>query len=75
MDLSQRDRSLVAIAAPVGLGRTDELPAHLRRGIQNGLTKTELGAAITHLAFYAGFSAAITASAIAGQTLGAAGSD
>jgi 4-carboxymuconolactone decarboxylase len=46
------------------------LPAHLHRAIANGVTKTELAAAITHLAFYAGFPAAISASAIANKTLG-----
>jgi 4-carboxymuconolactone decarboxylase len=62
-DLSPRDRSLVTIACLIALNHADELPAHLRRGIANGLTKTGLAAAITHLAFYAGFPAAITASA------------
>jgi len=62
-DLSPRDRSLVTIACLIALNHADELPAHLRRGIANGLTKTELAAVITHLAFYAGFPAAITASA------------
>jgi 4-carboxymuconolactone decarboxylase len=67
-DLSKRDRSLITVAALVALGRADELPAHLRRATENGLTKTELAAAITHLAFYAGFPAAISASAIATMT-------
>jgi 4-carboxymuconolactone decarboxylase len=37
--------------------------------VTNGVTREELSAAITHLAFYAGFPAAITASAIANATL------
>jgi 4-carboxymuconolactone decarboxylase len=69
-DLSKRDRSLITVAALVAMGRSDELPAHLHRAIENGVTKTELAAAITHLAFYAGFPAAITASAIASTALG-----
>jgi 4-carboxymuconolactone decarboxylase len=69
-DLSKRDRSLITVAALVALGHSDELPAHLRRAIANGVTKTELAALITHLAFYAGFPAAITASVIANDTLG-----
>ncbi|WP_413458081.1 carboxymuconolactone decarboxylase family protein [Herbaspirillum huttiense] len=64
-DLAPRDRSLITIACLVAMNHANELPAHLRRGIQNGLTETELSAAITHLAFYAGFPAAITASAYA----------
>ena len=66
--LSPRDRSLITIACLVAMNHANELPAHLRRGIANGLSKTEIGAAITHLAFYAGFPAAITASAQAHAT-------
>ena len=68
--LSKRDRSLVTVAVLVALGRQNELGAHLRRAVDNGLTKAEISAAITHLAFYAGFPAAIDASAIAAKTLG-----
>ena len=59
--LSQRDRSLVTVAALVSLGRTEQLRSHLRRGLDNGLGKDELVRAITHLAFYAGWPAAMTA--------------
>jgi 4-carboxymuconolactone decarboxylase len=69
-DLSKRDRSLVTVAALVAMAGSEELPAHLRRAVENGVTRTELSALITHLAFYAGFPAAITASAIAHATLG-----
>src|ERR1700722_19249837 len=41
-DLSKRDRSLITVAALVALGHSDELPAHLRRAISNGVTRTEL---------------------------------
>jgi 4-carboxymuconolactone decarboxylase len=74
-DLAPRDRSLVTIAALVALGHAEELPAHLKRGLANGLTRTELAAAITHLAFYAGFPAAITASAHAQAALGEPAAD
>jgi 4-carboxymuconolactone decarboxylase len=67
-DLSPRDRSLITIACLVAMNHANELPAHLRRGIENGLTRTEISAVITHLAFYAGFPAAITASAHANAT-------
>jgi 4-carboxymuconolactone decarboxylase len=59
--LSQRDRSLVTVAALVSLYRTDQLGSHLRRALANGLTKDELVHAITHLAFYAGWPNAMTA--------------
>jgi 4-carboxymuconolactone decarboxylase len=67
--LSPRDRSLITIAALIAAGHSEELPAHLRRGVGNGLSHEEIAAAITHLAFYAGFPAAITASAVANATL------
>jgi 4-carboxymuconolactone decarboxylase len=68
-ELSKRDRSLITVAALVALGKSQELPAHLRHAMENGVTKAELSAAITRLAFYAGFPAAITASAIAAKTI------
>lgn len=67
-DLAPRDRSLITIACLIALNHANELPAHLRRGIENGLTKTEISALITHMAFYAGFPAAITASGYANAT-------
>lgn len=59
--LSQRDRSLVTVAALVSLYRTDQLGSHLQRALANGLTKDELVQAITHLAFYAGWPNAMSA--------------
>ena len=59
--LSPRDRSLVTVAALVSLYRTDQLGSHLRRALDNGLSKDELVHAITHLAFYAGWPNAMTA--------------
>ena len=63
--LSKRDRSLITVAALVAGYRTNELPFHLSRAIENGVTKDELIELITHLAFYAGWPAASTAVAIA----------
>ena len=63
--LSKRDRSLITVAALVALNRTEQLPAHLRRAIDNGLTEDELIEAITHLAFYAGWPTAMSAIVIA----------
>jgi 4-carboxymuconolactone decarboxylase len=67
--LSPRDRSLITVAALVAMPRLDELPAHLHRAVEHGVTHVELSALITHLAFYAGFPAAISASATARDTL------
>lgn len=68
-DLSKRDRSLITVAALIVLHRPEQLPAHLRLAVENGVTHAELSAAITHLAFYGGFPCAVTASAIAQATL------
>lgn len=64
-DLSPRDRSLVTVASLVALYRTNELPFHLARALENGVSRDELIAVITHLAFYAGWPCASTAVAIA----------
>lgn len=65
--LSKRDRSLITVATLVALYRTNELPFHLKRAIENGVTKDELVELITHLAFYAGWPPASTAVGIARQ--------
>jgi 4-carboxymuconolactone decarboxylase len=61
--LSKRDRSLITISALVALYRTEQLPAHLRIGLGNGLTVEEIAEAITHLAFYSGWPTAFSAAA------------
>ena len=63
--LSPRDRSLLTIASLVSLYRVNEIPFHLKRGLENGLTRDEIIGAITHLAFYAGWPPAMTALKIA----------
>ena len=60
--LSKRDRSLITVAALIAMHRPEQLPAHLSLALQNGLSKEEIGEAITHLAFYASWPSAITAS-------------
>ena len=63
--LSPRDRSLITVAALVALYRTNELPVHLKKALQNGVTREELIELITHLAFYSGWPTAATAVGIA----------
>ena len=63
--LSKRDRSLVTVATLVALYRTNELPNHLKRALDNGVTRDELIELVTHLAFYAGWPTAATAIGIA----------
>ena len=59
--LSPRDRSLVTITSLISLYRTNEMPFHLKRAMDNGVTREEIVATITHLAFYAGWPPAMTA--------------
>ena len=63
--LSPRDRSLITVASLVSLYRTNELPFHLAKALENGVTRDELIEVITHLAFYAGWPSANTAVTIA----------
>ena len=58
--LSQRDRSLITVSVLAALGRTEQLRSHLRRAMDNGLSKDELATAMTHVAFYAGWPAGMT---------------
>jgi len=68
--LSPRDRSLVTVAALISTYRPTELRFHLKRAMENGVTKDELKAAIMHLAFYAGWPAAMTGVHVAMEVLG-----
>ncbi len=63
--LSPRDRSLITVAALIANYRTNEMPFHIKRALENGVTREEIGEIITHLAFYSGWPTAATATAIA----------
>ena len=65
--LSPRDRSLVTVAALVAGYRQNELPFHLAKALENGVTREEIVEVITHLAFYSGWPTASTALTIARQ--------
>ena len=64
-ELSPRDRSLVTVACLAALYRTNEMPFHIARALENGVTRAELVETFTHLAFYAGWPTASTALSIA----------
>ncbi len=49
----------------VALDRHNELPFHLKRALENGVTREELIEVISHLAFYGGWPVANTALPIA----------
>ncbi|MET8167995.1 carboxymuconolactone decarboxylase family protein [Streptomyces sp. NPDC005329] len=59
--LSPRDRSLVTVSVLAALYRSEQLPYHLGKALEHGLSVEELSEAITHLAFYAGWPNAMTA--------------
>jgi 4-carboxymuconolactone decarboxylase len=63
--LSPRDRSLITVATLVALYRTNELPFHLKKALENGVSRDELIEVITHLAFYSGWPTASSAVTIA----------
>lgn len=63
--LSPRDRSLITVSALVALYRTNELPFHMGKALENGVTRDEIVETITHLAFYSGWPTASTAITIA----------
>jgi 4-carboxymuconolactone decarboxylase len=54
-DLAPRDRSLVTVSALIASGQVAQIPYHLNRAMDNGLTRAQASEALTHLAFYAGW--------------------
>jgi 4-carboxymuconolactone decarboxylase len=54
-DLAPRDRSLVTVSALIATGQVAQIPYHLNRAMDNGLTQPQAAEAITHLAFYVGW--------------------
>jgi 4-carboxymuconolactone decarboxylase len=54
-DLAPRDRSLVTVSALVASGQVAQIPYHLSRAMNSGLTQEEASEVMTQLAFYAGW--------------------
>jgi 4-carboxymuconolactone decarboxylase len=63
--LAPRDRSLVTISALIASGQVAQIPYHLNRAMDNGLTQAQAAEVITHLAFYAGWPNAFSALPVA----------
>jgi 4-carboxymuconolactone decarboxylase len=61
--LSDRDRELGAVVALTALGRSSQLPQHLRAALKAGLNEDELREAIMLTASIAGFPPAMNATA------------
>jgi 4-carboxymuconolactone decarboxylase len=53
--LKPRDRSLVTVSALISAGQVEQVPFHLNRAMDNGLTRAEASEVLTQLAFYAGW--------------------
>jgi 4-carboxymuconolactone decarboxylase len=64
-DLAPRDRSLVTVSALIAAGHVAQIPFHLNRAMDNGLTKAQASEVLTHLAFYAGWPNAMSAVPVA----------
>ncbi len=55
-DIDLKTRSIITVAALMAQGITDSsLKFHLRNAKDHGVTKKEIAAIITHVAFYAGW--------------------
>jgi 4-carboxymuconolactone decarboxylase len=59
--LTPRDRSLITVSALVASGQTAQIPYHLGRAMDNGLTQEQASEALTQLAFYAGWPSVFSA--------------
>jgi 4-carboxymuconolactone decarboxylase len=68
-DLAPRDRSLVTVSALVASGQVAQIPYHLNRAMDNGLTKEQVGETMTQLAFYAGWPNVFSALPVAKDVL------
>jgi 4-carboxymuconolactone decarboxylase len=70
--LSLRDRQIATVAVLIALGRSSQLPVHLRSSLQAGLSADELREIVLQVATLAGFPVAMNAMAtlrtiVAGQ--------
>jgi 4-carboxymuconolactone decarboxylase len=62
--LAPRDRSLVTVSALIATGQVAQITYHLKRAMDNGLTREEAGELLGHLAFYAGWPNAFSAAPV-----------
>jgi 4-carboxymuconolactone decarboxylase len=64
-NLSKRDRSLITVSVLTSLYRLEQLPFHIQRALDNGVTKDEIIETMTHVAFYSGWPTTVSALGIA----------
>ncbi len=65
--LAPRDRGLATIVSLVALGQSAFLPFFMNRAVLKGVTREEIGEALAHVAFYAGWGNAIQAAGVVTQ--------
>ncbi len=63
--LSKRDRSLITVTTLIATGRLEPLVDHFKLAKLNGISEDELREILIHLAFYAGWPSAMSASRLA----------
>jgi 4-carboxymuconolactone decarboxylase len=63
--LAPRDRSLVTVSALIASGQVAQIPYHLNRAMDHGLTQAQAAEVLTHLAFYVGWPNAFSALPVA----------
>ena len=62
--LSPRDRSRVTVTALVASGQVAQIPFHLNRAMDKGLTASEAGEVLTHVALDAGWPCCFSAAPV-----------
>jgi 4-carboxymuconolactone decarboxylase len=55
----------VTVSSLIASGQVAQMPYHLGRAMDNGLTKEEASEVISHIAFYAGWPSAFSALPVA----------
>lgn len=62
--LAPRDRSLVTVSALIANGQIQQIPPHLNRAMDNGLTRQQASGALSQLAYYSGWPNAFSAAPV-----------
>jgi 4-carboxymuconolactone decarboxylase len=57
------------VAALIAMNRTEQLPFHIGKALDNRILKDELAEIVTHLAFYSGWPTAVSATRVAKEVL------
>ena len=71
--LSSRSRSLATVCAMIAAGDIQFLGMYMGRAVEHGITRQEMGEALTQLAFYAGWPKLVSASEIVKEVYDGAG--